>query len=184
MTSGGGADAEIIVLDAMQLIHFSLAERLDVFRHLLVEKDCWTTRVVLEEVRRGTSSEPPLSGDDIDWLSIAELDTLPEISCFATWVRRVGAGERNLGEASVFAAAQLRGGIAITDDREAVKVGRAYGADVHGTIWLLAAACRTGKLAEVAAGNLIDALRSTGLRLPCTGAEFPGYARRTGLLRE
>jgi hypothetical protein len=128
VTSGGGADAEIIVLDAMQLIHFSLAERLDVFRHLLVEKDCWTTRVVLEEVRHGTSSEPALSGDDIDWLSIAELDTLPEISCFATWVRRVGAGERNLGEASVFAAAQLRGGIAITDDREAVKVGRAYGA--------------------------------------------------------
>jgi hypothetical protein len=30
--------------------------------------------------------------------------------------------------------------------------------------------------------NLIESLRSTGLRLPCTGAEFPQYARQHGLL--
>src|SRR2546421_6486013 len=86
------------------------------------------------------------------------------------------------GEASVFAAAELHGATAITDDREAVRVARTYGLDVHGTIWLLAGACRDSKLPEPAAGNLIDALRSTGMRLPCTGAEFPDYARRYGLL--
>jgi hypothetical protein len=52
----------------------------------------------------------------------------------------------------------------------------------HGTIWLLAGACRDGKLSESAAGNLVDALRATGLRLPCTGAEFPAYARQYGLM--
>ena len=167
----------------MELIHFALAERLDVFRDLVLDKECWTTRVVLAELRRGTPDRPGLGAAvDADWLSIAELDTYAEISCFAVWVRRIGAGERDLGEASVLAAAQLRGGIAITDDREAVRVGRAYGANVHGTVWLLAGACRDGKLVEAAAGNLIDALRATGLRLPCTGAEFPQYARSHRLL--
>jgi hypothetical protein len=52
---------------------------------------------------------------------------------------------------------------------------------VHGTLWLLAAACRNGKLTLAAAENLIETVRSTGLRLPCTGREFPGYGRQHGL---
>lgn len=110
------------------------------------------------------------------------MDTLDEIRCFTAWARRLGAEERNLGEASVLAAAELRSGIAITDDRQATKVARAYGAEVHGTVWLLAAACRTGKQTEAGAGNLIDALRATDARLPCSGADFPAYARRHHLL--
>jgi hypothetical protein len=43
---------------------------------------------------------------------------------------------------------------------------RTYEAEVHGTIWLLARACRDGKQTEVGVGNLIDALRSTGARCP------------------
>ena len=82
----------------------------------------------------------------------------------------------------MFAVADLRSATAITDDREAVRVARTYGLNVHGTIWLLAGACRDGKLSEPAAGNMLDALRATGLRLPCTGAEFPSYARQHGLL--
>ena len=82
----------------------------------------------------------------------------------------------------MFAVAELHSATAITDDQEAVRVARTYGLDVHGTIWLLAGACRDGKLSIPAAGNLVDALRVTGLRLPCTGAEFPGYARQHRLL--
>src|ERR1700733_12882692 len=88
----------------------------------------------------------------------------------------------DLGEASVFAAAEIRSATAITDDQAAVRVVRAYGLNVHGTIWLLADACRDGKHSESAAGSLVDVLRATGLRLPCTGAEFPAYARQHGLL--
>lgn len=94
----------------------------------------------------------------------------------------MGTAERNLGEASVFAAAEQCGGTVITDDRDAVRVGRAHGLDVHGTIWLLAAACRNGKLTEVSASNLIDTLRATNMRLPCTGAEFGVFVRDRGLL--
>ncbi len=183
MTEQGAAVSPVWVLDAMCLSHSARAERLDVLRDLLVDKECWTTRVVLEEVRQGVATHPRLNDAlAADWLKVAELDSLDEIRCFARWVRRLGSGERDLGEASVFAAAELRSATAITDDPAAVRVARTYGLDVHGTIWLLASACRDGKLTEPAAGNLIDALRATGLRLPCTGAEFPGYARQYQLL--
>ncbi|WFE38753.1 hypothetical protein O7619_10075 [Micromonospora sp. WMMD998] len=167
----------------MLLAHFTLADRLDVLQDLLVGVDCWTTQVVHEELRAGAAIRPELlAACEVDWLRRAQLDTLDAVRCFAAWARRLGAGERNLGEASVLAAAELRKGIAITDDRQASKVARSYGAEVHGTIWLLAAACRIGKQTETGAGNLIDALRATNARLPCSGAEFPAYARRHRLL--
>jgi predicted nucleic acid-binding protein len=171
------------VIDAVCLSHIARVERFDVLRDLLLDKECWTTQVVLEEMRQGVATYPALR--DVmaaDWLRVAQLDTLDEIRLFATWVGRLGSGERDLGEASVFAAAELRSATAITDDQGAVRVARTYGLDVHGTIWLLAGACRDGKLSEPAAGNLVDMLRATGLRLPCTGAEFPSYACRHGLL--
>ncbi|MEV4455002.1 hypothetical protein [Microbispora sp. NPDC049633] len=115
---------------------------------------------------------------DADWLSLARLDSLDEIRCFAKWVQRIGSSERNLGEASVFSAAELCRGIAITDDREAVEVGRGHGLEVHGTVWLLARACADGKLNEVAAGNIVDALRAIGMRLPCSGSTFASFVRR------
>ena len=153
-------------------------------RDLLINRECWTTGVVLDELNRGVMAHPTLAAVAAqDWLKVARLDSLDEMTLFATWARRVGSGDRDLGEASVFAVAESRAAIAITDDRNAVRVARTYGINVHGTIWILAGACQTGKLAEQAAGNLIDVLRSTGHRLPCTGAEFPEYARRHGLLK-
>ncbi|GAB3810441.1 hypothetical protein [Micromonospora zhanjiangensis] len=173
----------VLVLDTMCLSQFVKADRFDELQDLLVDSECWTTRAVIEELRAGSAAYPALSvAFGVDWLNVEQLDTLAEIKCFMKWATRLGAGDRDLGEASVIAAAELRAGVALTDDRDATRVARKYGADVHGTIWLLARACRDGKLAEFGAGNLIDALRATGARLPCTGAEFGGYARRHGLL--
>jgi predicted nucleic acid-binding protein len=183
MTGQAPVVKQVWVLDAMPLSHFARAERLDVLRDLLIDKECWTTQVVLEEVKQGVAAHPALR--DVlaaDWLKVAQLDTLDEIRLFALWAGRLGSGQRDLGEASVLAAAELRSATAITDDPGPVRIARTYGLDAHGTIWLLAGACRDGKLTEPAAGNLIDALRATGHRLPCTGAEFPGYARQYGLL--
>ena len=183
MTEQASALSPVWVLDAMCLSHFARAERLDVLRDLLVDKECWTTQVVLEEIRQGAAIHLALRDAlAADWLRVAQLDTLGEVRLFAVWAGRLGSGERDLGEASVFAAAELRSAIAITDDQEAVRVARTHGLATHGTVWLLAGVCKDGKLSEPAAGNLVDALRATGLRLPCTGAEFPGYARQYGLL--
>jgi len=107
------------VFDAMGLSHFARAERLDVLRDLLVDKECWTTQVVLEEVRKGVTTYPALRAVlAADWIKVARLDTLDEIRLFALWARRLGSGERDLGEASVFAAAELRSATAITDDQD------------------------------------------------------------------
>lgn len=94
----------------------------------------------------------------------------------------IGTSDRDHGEASVFAVAELLDGIAVTDDRQATKVARAHGLDVHGTVWLLTHLCRVGKISEASAGNLVDMLRSSGMRLPCTGPGFAAFARSTGLL--
>jgi predicted nucleic acid-binding protein len=172
-----------LVLDATCLSHFVRADRLDVLRDLLVGRRCWTTETVLAELNGGIADYPLLrnvSGQE--WLLVAGLDSVAEIRLYDTWLKRVGSAGRDQGEASVFATAECHGATSITDDRRAAKVARFYGLDVHGTVWLLAAACREGKLIPAGAGSLIDALRTTGHRLPCTGAGFLGYARQHGLL--
>ncbi|GGO29568.1 hypothetical protein [Microbispora bryophytorum] len=169
----------VFVFDAMCLNHFARAERLDVLRDLLAGDTSVTTHVVREELRAGVQEHPLLRTVlDTDWLGLARLDSFDEIRCFAKWTQRIGCSERDWGEASVFAAADLFHGVAITDDREAVAVGRAHGLEVHGTVWLLARACFKGKLNDVAAGNIVDALRATGMRLPCSGSTFGSFVRR------
>jgi len=149
----------------------------------LGDDECWTTQVVLRELAEGYSAYPALElvGKG-NWLNVADFETPGDVALFARWALRIGATDRDFGEASVFTATELLGGIAITDDRRAVAVARAAGVKVHGTIWLLARACRDGKLSQHGAGSLIDALRATDHRLPCTGTEFPDFARRNKLL--
>ncbi|MFI9453843.1 hypothetical protein [Amycolatopsis sp. NPDC052450] len=172
-----------LVLDAMCLNHFARADRLDVLRDLLISDECRTTYVVIEELRLGSATHPALRDAlALEWIKVHRLDTIRELECFVKWAERIGAGERDRGEASVFAIAESADCTAITDDQAAIRVARRYGLEVHGTIWLLARACRDGKLTEVAAGNLIDSVRDTGMRLPCTGAEFGEWARVQGLL--
>jgi predicted nucleic acid-binding protein len=172
-----------LVLDSTCLSHFARADRLDVLRDLLIDKRCCTTETVLAELNRSVADYPLLrSVSDQEWLVVVRLDSVADLRSYDTWLRRVGSVDRDQGEASVFAIAERHRATAITDDRRAVRVGRFYGLDVHGTIWLLAAACREGKLTPTGAGGQIDALRATGHRLPCTGAEFPAYARQHGLL--
>ncbi len=164
----------------MCLSHFARADRLDVLRDLLIEHQSWTTTVVRSELAAGAKQHAKLAGAlALDWIQVATLDALDELSCFVKWTSRLGSMDKDLGEASVLAAAEMRDGTAITDDR--VRRRSPICAEVHGTVWLLASACRDGKLTPVAAGNLVDALRAEGARLPCTGSEFPAYAAQLGL---
>lgn len=167
----------------MCLSQFARTDRLDVMGDLLLSWDCWTTSVVAEELRRGAEQYPELTAVlGLDWLTVAPFDSEEEILALLKWSSRVSEGDRGQGEASVFALAELRAGMALTDDRRATQVARTHGVEVHGTVWLLAMACRKGKLTEVNAGSLIDAFQELGARLPCTGTGFPGYARKFRLL--
>lgn len=183
--TGPGADGNsVLVFDTTVLHHFALADRLDVLANMVADNSCATTAIVLDELRSGAERYPMLnSALGLDWMRVIALDGADETRCFAAWVRRTGAGARHMGEASVFATAEVHGGTAVTDDRDATRVARAYGLSVHGTIWLLATACVAGRMTEIGAGAIIDALRRTGHRLPCTGTEFPAFARRHHLLK-
>ncbi|HTF07193.1 MAG TPA: hypothetical protein VK659_03385 [Asanoa sp.] len=118
---------------------------------------------------------------NVEWLRVVPLDTLDRLRRFTIWTGRIGAGARNLGEASVLALAEELDAVALIDERDATRVGRAHRLAVHGTVWLLARACADGKLTDVGASNLLDALAATGMRLPCTCADFPRYASDSGL---
>lgn len=171
------------VFDTTCLSHFARADRLDVLGDLLRDVESFVPHVVREEIRNGCAEYPALAQIlNLEWLHIAPHDSLDRLRRFALWAGRVGADTHDLGEAGVLAVAEELGAVAIIDERDATRVGRAHGVDVHGTIWLLARTCRTGKITVTGAGNLVDALAATGMRLPCTGANFHRYAGENGLL--
>ncbi|MFD3702568.1 hypothetical protein ACFWUP_05425 [Nocardia sp. NPDC058658] len=135
------------------------------------------------ELRNGLSLHPELTAAlEADWLGVDELGTFEALSAFERWTTRIGAGKHDMGEASVFAAAELNHAIAITDDGAATKVARKYGLEVHGTLWLLARSCRSGKLMIGEAATIVEMLVDTGMRLPCSGSGFATWARSHQLL--
>jgi predicted nucleic acid-binding protein len=172
-----------LVFDTTCLSHFARADRLDVLGDLLAGVESFVPHVVRAEIRDGSVAYPELTQVlSLEWLRVVPLDTLDRLRRFTLWVSRIGAGTRDLGEASALAIAEEFGAVALIDERDATRVGRTHGVDVHGTIWLLARACRDGKLTEVASSNLVENLAVTGMRLPCTGSDFPRYASANGLL--
>lgn len=174
----GPAIAPHLVFDATGLSYFARADRLDVLGDLLAGRETSLPHVVREEIRDGVADHPALAHVlDVQWLRVVPLDTLDRIRRFTVWTTRVGAGTRNLGEASVLAIAEEFHAVAVIDDREATRVGRAFEIEVHGTLWLLGRACREGKLTEAGACNIVDVLAAEGMRLPCTGPGFPRFAR-------
>ncbi|WP_431916841.1 hypothetical protein [Nonomuraea jabiensis] len=170
-----------LVADAMVIHHFAKSDRLDVLGASVSELS--TTHIVAEEVDKYCHLYPTLrSIRELEWLRILPQDTDAELIAFERWVNLLGAGEHDLGEASVFTAAEIHQLVAITDDRDATKVGRAWGLDVHGTVWLLTRLHGMGKMTLVEICGHVDALRDTGMRLPCTGRELPRWARERRLL--
>lgn len=176
-------DQRSFVFDTSVLSAFAEAERLDVLGSLIAGASCHLTDIVQYEVQRGSLTRPQLSAvENAEWLQPASLATDEELRAYLRWVERVGAGEHDQGEASIFAFAEVWNMTAIIDDGPATRVARKYGLTVHGSLWLIAGFVRDGKLTEHAASGLIDALRAVGSRLPCTGSQFPAWARTNGLL--
>ncbi|SEG98059.1 Predicted nucleic acid-binding protein, contains PIN domain [Nonomuraea solani] len=171
-----------LVTDTMMLLHFAKADRLDVLGASVTEMS--TTLVVVDELGKYSNECPLLRRiTELEWLHIHPQDSVEELIAFDTWSQLLGTSDDyDKGEASIFAAAQIHGLVALTDDRDATKVGRANGLEIHGTIWLLTRLLGLGKMTLVEICNHVDALRASGMRLPCTGPELPGWARDRGLL--
>lgn len=177
-----GSDREL-AFDSSVLSAFAEAGELDMLEYYLSGRPSVATDVVRAELSVGASTRHALKAvADAEWLARGVLSTDAELLAFARWASLVGSGTRDLGEASVFAYAETNDAVAVTDDRAATRVARAHGLEVHGTLWLISGFCATEKLTEYAATRLIDSLRAVGARMPCTGNEFPVWARKEGLL--
>jgi predicted nucleic acid-binding protein len=124
--------------------------------------------------------------DDVrnqQWLEVVAVDSLKELIAFSDYVRILGSGGRNIGEASILAWAEVGGGVAIMDDHAAVNAARSRNVAVRRSLGLLCNGLHKKTLTMEDARSLVDELASIGgARFPCDGAGFEAWAENNGLL--
>ena len=121
---------ETLVWDASALHHAILADRVDVLGDLASPWRNVSTATVNGELRRnGLHLAAP-------WIEIVHVDEPDELRASFAWGQALGAGPRDLGEATVCAWAELHGGVPLIDDGDAKRVAVANGLVAHGTLWL------------------------------------------------
>jgi predicted nucleic acid-binding protein len=173
-----------LVFDTSCLSHFAIADRIDVLGYMLDGTRCHTTSVVLEEIRNGMPERPRLKRVfEQDWIQEERIDaSIGRLADFVESADRLGSNHgRDLGESSVLAVAAEFGFTAVIDDRQAGTVASYHHEHVHGTLWLLAEAWRIRRATKVQVCSLVDALRESGMRLPCVGNQFPEFAKKNRL---
>jgi predicted nucleic acid-binding protein len=172
-----------LVFDSSPLSCFARSGHLVLLERLTVGHERVTTRAVLNELESGCADFPRLQDAlALPWLSPVPVDRLDELRLFAEYSRRLVAGDRNVGEASVLAWAEANGGIALIDDQAAVQVGRERGVEVRRSLALIARGVRVRLMSKAEAAGLVDDLLRVGARFPCAGDEFVAWAMAAGLL--
>lgn len=148
----------LVVLDNTVLSNFALVERSELLSQLWGDAIC-TTQAVLAEYARGVASGVVPA---VLWNTLAPIEfTQAEQQFAADLSLRLGAGER-----TCLAAAYLRRGLLVTDDRRARTLARRLGVSVTGTIGVLVRLVRDGRLTHAAADMLLANMISAGFRSP------------------
>ncbi|MBK9036099.1 MAG: hypothetical protein IPL61_33465 [Myxococcales bacterium] len=170
--------------DSSVLSPFARARRLDALERLTDGHRRVVTRAVLGELDRGRADCPALAQvPALPWLEIVAVDTLDELVAFSDFVRALGSSDRNIGEASLLAWAQVASGVAIIDDNAAVSVARSREVTVRRSLGLVADGLNRKQLGGGEARVLVDELIAAGgARYPCDGGGFEAWAERNGLL--
>ncbi len=174
----------ILVFDNTPLSHFARSGALPVLESITASFRRIAPAEVIRELIRGASQHPALAAAiSLPWLEVAELTEIDEIVAFARYKAELGGGtERNNGEAAALAWTNVHGGIVIIDERAGTRAARRDNIEVHGTLWLITNAIRSGKLREDQAISMIDQLAATDMALPTDGAGFMAWAYGEGLL--
>lgn len=176
--------ANELAFDNSPLSAFGRAGRLNVLETLTSRfSRRVTSQAVLDELAIGASTYPGL--EDIpaqQWLQIVHVDSLPMLKVLAWYTQRFGSTERDIGEASVLAWAEVTGAAALVDDATARQVAKERSVRLMGSLGLIADGINARLLTERDAAGLIDDLRSAGARFPCTGGTFLQWAEDRGLL--
>jgi predicted nucleic acid-binding protein len=174
----------VLVFDNTPLSHFARAGALPVLENITAAFQRIAPAEVIQELIRGVSIHPALAAAvSLPWINIVELTEVSEIVAFAQYKAELGGGvEHNNGEAAVLAWASVHGGTVIIDERAGTRAARRDNIPVHGTLWFVTNAIRSGKLSEAEAITIIDQLAATDMALPTDGAGFIAWAHTEGLL--
>lgn len=174
----------VLVLDNTPLSHFARVGALPVLENITASFQCVVPSEVIQEIIRGVPARPALAAAvSLSWITIVELREVTEVVAFARYKAELGGGiDRNNGEAAVLAWANVHGGTVVIDERAGTRAARRDNIEVHGTLWLVTNAIRSGKLSEYEAITIIDQLAATDMALPTDGAGFLEWAHREGLL--
>ncbi len=170
------------IWDASALHHAAAADRLDVLLDTAkgipdAPTRSLTTSLVVEELTRNG-----LWHICAPHLQVVDLETFEELQALGRWLALVSSGLWSRGEATVFAWAEVNGGIVVIDD-DARRVAQRHGLTAHGTLWILVEAIRANSLSSAGADAFVQALRATGARLPVFPAGgIEAWARQLGLL--
>jgi predicted nucleic acid-binding protein len=171
------------IWDASALHHAALADRLDVLLDLAKDTTptpgrFLTTSLVVEELTRRETWQLCAP-----FLEVVDLQSYEELKALTNWLAVVSSGLRSRGEATVFAWAEVHGGLVVVDDKDACRAARRHRLTAHGTLWILAQAIQAGKIPPASADILVEALRKTGARFPSFPAAggIMAWARDAGL---
>lgn len=154
-------------------------------RSLAEGDECFVVAAVLDEVKSGVRAHPEVSAiEEASWLEPVRIEGLDDLAVFAEYVRVLGSGPRNVGEAETLTWAEKRGAIAVIDERAAVRCGRERDVEVHGTLWLIAEGYRASLLARNEVISLIDALADAEAWFPAEarGEDFFEWASQEGMI--
>lgn len=166
------------IVDTSVLSGFARIHRLNLLARVLSPYDVVTTVEVFDEIRQGISLYPALEQLlGISWIREVSLTEPAELDLFARYFTRL-----DLGEATVLAYAKRHGVVALLDEKAGRTLAREEHIAHHGSLWVVAGGIRGGTLSMDQSSEVVDALRSEGCYLPCTGAEFPAWAHQHGLL--
>jgi predicted nucleic acid-binding protein len=171
-------------LDSTVLSAFARADRLDVLERLTSGRRRVVTEAILGELDRGCADYPSLANvRSLPWLEVVHPRSPVELGIANEYIRVLGSNERNIGEASILAWAEVTSNMVVMDDDDAVRAARKRKVVVLRTLTLLCNGLHRRLLTVEHACTLVDELVTTGgARFPCDGASFVQWAERNGLL--
>lgn len=103
-----------LVFDTSPLSHFARAGQLDVLEAIVEGDDSFVTATVLGEIDIGLAVHHELKAvRRAPWLTPVRIEGLAELTVFAEYVRTLGSGPRNIGEAETLAWAETHDAVAV-----------------------------------------------------------------------
>jgi len=174
---------QTLVFDTSPLSCFARAGRLETLRELTEGHRRVFTPAVRDEVELGVHQYASLEDVlECAWLELVHGDTLKELTAFSEYVRLLGCGPRDVGEAATLAWAEAHHAIAVIDDQTAVNAAHSRHVSVKRTLALISTGIQQDLISNDDAAILVDELIGGGARFPCDGRRFIAWAREKDLI--